>query len=160
MKPLAPRPTDVRLGEDPTPAIDRQLKPANGGSDRDVGPSTHSPGSVSDMSNVLDNPQQQQILAFGRLDWSLRRIEQTLAVRRETIGGYLKAAGIAVRGLGRRGKSKPKPEVSSEVCTDSRPANRHAHSSIVIALLFPDPFDERRDHSTCEPTIGRWIRAV
>jgi hypothetical protein len=31
------------------------------------------------MSNVLDNDKQQQILALGRLGWSLRRIEQALA---------------------------------------------------------------------------------
>ena len=37
------------------------------------------------MSNVLDDNKQQQILALGRLGWSLRRIEQALAVRRETI---------------------------------------------------------------------------
>jgi hypothetical protein len=48
------------------------------------------------MSNVLDNDKQQQILALGRLGWSLRRIEQALGVRSETISGYLKAAGIAV----------------------------------------------------------------
>jgi hypothetical protein len=37
------------------------------------------------MSNVLDDTKQQQILALGRLGWSLRSIEQALAVRRETI---------------------------------------------------------------------------
>src|SRR5213078_3935763 len=57
------------------------------------------------MSNVLDNDTQQQILALGRLGWSLRRIEQALAVRRETISGYLKAAGIAVHGRGRRSEA-------------------------------------------------------
>jgi hypothetical protein len=45
------------------------------------------------MSDVLDDTKQQQILALGRLGWSLRRIERALAVRRETISGYLKAAG-------------------------------------------------------------------
>jgi hypothetical protein len=74
------------------------------------------------MSNVLDQTTQQQILALGRLGWSLRRIEQALAVRRETISGYLKAAGIAVHGRGRRGESKPKPAISGEVSTDSGPA--------------------------------------
>jgi hypothetical protein len=38
------------------------------------------------MSNVLDDAKQQQILALGRLRWSLRRIHQALAVRRETPG--------------------------------------------------------------------------
>jgi hypothetical protein len=71
------------------------------------------------MSNVLDDTKQQQILALGRLGWSLRRIEQAVAVRRETISGYLKAAGIAVHGRGRRSESKPKPAITSrEVSTD------------------------------------------
>src|SRR6266700_2615437 len=74
--------------------------------------------SVAGMSNVLDDTKQQQILALGRLGWSLRRIEQALAVRRETISGYLKAAGIAVHGRGRRSESKAKPAISETVSTD------------------------------------------
>src|SRR2546422_10798132 len=70
------------------------------------------------MSNVLDDTKQQQILALGRLGWYVRRIEQALAVRREAISGYLKAAGIAVHGRGRRSESKPKPAISGEVSTD------------------------------------------
>src|SRR5438093_4764007 len=70
------------------------------------------------MSNVLDDTTQQQILALGRLGWSLRRIEQALAVRRETISGYLKAAGIAVHGRGRRSEATAKPAISGEVSTD------------------------------------------
>ena len=50
------------------------------------------------MSNVLSEEKHQQVLALGRLGWSLRRIEQRTGVRRETAGAYLKAAGIAVRG--------------------------------------------------------------
>src|SRR5437868_7501427 len=72
------------------------------------------------MSNVLDDNKQQQILALGRLGWSLRRIEQALAVRRETISGYLKPSGIAVHGRGRRSEAKPKPAISEEVSTDLR----------------------------------------
>jgi len=49
--------------------------------------------SLARMSNVLDEEKQQQILALGRLGWSLRRIEAATGVRRETIGGYLRAAG-------------------------------------------------------------------
>jgi hypothetical protein len=70
------------------------------------------------MSNVLDDHKQQQILALGRLGWSLRRIEQMLAVRRETISGYLRAGGIAVHGRGRRSESKAKPAIAEEVSTD------------------------------------------
>jgi hypothetical protein len=46
------------------------------------------------MSNVLDHTTQQQILALGRLGWTLSRIQETTGVRRETVSGYLKAAGI------------------------------------------------------------------
>ena len=53
------------------------------------------------MGNVLDPQKQQQVVALGRLGWSLRRIEQATGVRRETISGYLRAAGVAVRGRGR-----------------------------------------------------------
>ena len=49
------------------------------------------------MSNVLSDDKRQQIIALGRLGWSLRRIEQATGVRRETASGYLKAAGIQVR---------------------------------------------------------------
>ena len=37
-----------------------------------------------DMSNVLADDKKQQILALGRLGWSLRRIEDATGVRRET----------------------------------------------------------------------------
>ena len=47
------------------------------------------------MGNVLDPSKQQQVVALGRLGWSLRRIEQATGVRRETISGYLRAAGVA-----------------------------------------------------------------
>jgi hypothetical protein len=76
------------------------------------------------MSNVLGNDKQQQVLALGRLGWSLRRIEQTTGVRRETASGYLKAAGIRVRARGGRPRAwpPPKPATTSEVSTDSQPA--------------------------------------
>jgi hypothetical protein len=60
------------------------------------------------MSNVLEHTTQQQILALGRLGWTLSRIQAATGVRRETISGYLKAAGIPVRGRGRPSESKPK----------------------------------------------------
>jgi transposase len=70
------------------------------------------------MSNVLDDEKQQQILSLGRLGWTLRRIEEATAVRRETASGYLKAAGIPVRGRGRPGIGPPKPAITEEVSTD------------------------------------------
>ena len=73
------------------------------------------------MSNVLDETTQQQVIALGRLGWSLRRIEAATGVRRETISGYLKAAGVAVRRRGGRPTQwpPPNPATTGAVSTDS-----------------------------------------
>jgi len=55
------------------------------------------------MSNVLSDEKKQQIIALGRLGWSLRRIERATGVRRETAGAYLKSAGIGIRPRGKGG---------------------------------------------------------
>ena len=74
------------------------------------------------MSNVLSEEQKQQIIALGRLGWSLRRIQRETGIRRETISAYLKEAGVAVRPpRGRRIRAKPASR-ASEVTTDSTPA--------------------------------------
>jgi transposase len=75
------------------------------------------------MSNVLSEEKQQQVLALGRLNWSLRRIERHTGVRRETAGAYLKAAGIAVRGPGRWGRPQPQTSTESSTGVKSKPAN-------------------------------------
>ena len=87
------------------------------------------------MSNVLSDEKRQQVLALGRLGWSLRRIERETAVRRETASLYLKAAGIAVRGRGGRpGVWPPKAATTAGVSTDSGAGNP-ANSG----ELSPDP---------------------
>ena len=68
------------------------------------------------MSNVLSAEKREQVVALGRLGWSLRRIEQTTGVRRETASGYLKAAGVAVRPPGGWGRVRAKP--ANGVTTD------------------------------------------
>jgi transposase len=69
------------------------------------------------MANVLKEEKKQQVLALGRLGWSLRRIQQTTRIRRETASAYLKAAGIAVRPPSGWGRRAPKP--ANQVITDS-----------------------------------------
>ncbi len=62
------------------------------------------------MSHVLSNEKREQVIAVGRLGWSLRRIEQVTGVGRETAGDYLRGAGIAPRrpgGWGRHSPAKP-----------------------------------------------------
>jgi transposase len=78
------------------------------------------------VSNVLSEDNRQQVIALGRLGWSLRRIEKEIGVRRETAGAYLKAAGIAVRpsgAWGRRPPAKPANEVSPDPAETAKPAN-------------------------------------
>jgi transposase len=68
------------------------------------------------VSNVLSEEKKQQVIALGRLGWSLRRIQRATGVRRETASRYLKASGIALRPPGDRGRGPAKPAI--EVSTD------------------------------------------
>jgi transposase len=106
------------------------------------------------MSNVLSEEKKQQVIALGRLGWTLRRIEQATRVRRETAAGYLKAAGIAVGGRGRRSASKPAMQVATD--SDSKPAIE----TVGVATDFIRPFSEKQppelptpnpSASVCEP---------
>jgi transposase len=127
------------------------------------------------MSNVLDDQKQQQVLALGRLGWSLRRIEASTGVRRETASDYLKAAGIPVRGRGGRPRvwppkpattpevstdSTPKPAISEEVSTDSsepKPATRDEVSTDSGAIPRPG---RAPSASACEPYRELIVEAV
>ncbi len=91
------------------------------------------------MSNVLDDDQQHDIRALGRLGWTLSRIQEATGVRRETISGYLKAAGIPVRGRGRPSGSKSKPAISGEVSTDSSPSKPAISGEVSTDSEAPKP---------------------
>jgi hypothetical protein len=56
------------------------------------------------MGNVLKREKREQVIALGRLGWSLRRIEEPRGVRRETAGEYLRRAGVAIRPVGSWGE--------------------------------------------------------
>ena len=102
------------------------------------------------MSNVLDETKQQQVIALGRLGWSLRRIEGATGVRRETVSGYLKAAGVAVRGRGGRPARwpLPNPVTTSEVSTESV-------ATVATAVSGP-----ARTLSVCEPYRALIVDAI
>jgi transposase len=121
------------------------------------------------MSNVLADDKKQSVLALGRLGWSLRRIEQSTGVRRETASAYLKAAGIAVRGRGGRpGSWPPKPATTRGVSTDpqakpattegvstdpgpSKPAISDQVSTDPQPASWPPPPGRAPAASACEP---------
>ena len=109
------------------------------------------------MSNVLNEEKKQQVIALGRLGWTLRRIEQATGVRRETAGAYLKAAGIEVRapgGWGRRSAAKPANEVIAD-SADSKPANEAGVITDFILQIPGNPAIElpppSPSASACEP---------
>ena len=110
------------------------------------------------MANVLSAEKREQVIALGRLGWSLRRIEEATGVRRETAGAYLKTAGVVVRPPGRWGQP-PKPAI--EVSTDSsagpasNPANRTGVSTDSATAPLAAPTLPRPGRSpaasACEP---------
>jgi transposase len=106
------------------------------------------------MSNVLSEEKKQQVIALGKLGWTLRRIEQETGVRRETAGAYLKAAGVVVSRPGWRSRSSTKPATGLV----SEPEN--SKPAIGVATDFIRPFSQKSpiplptssvSSSTCEP---------
>src|SRR2546428_8346963 len=77
------------------------------------------------MSNVLSEQNKQQVIALGRLGWSLRRIQRATGVRRETAATYLRAAGIAFRPPGKWGR-QPSAKTANEAITapEAKPADQ------------------------------------
>ena len=71
---------------------------------------------LRNVSNVLRDDKRQQIIALGRLGWSLRRIQKAVGVRRETASSYLREAGIVVRPPGGWGWPAANPAI--KVITD------------------------------------------
>jgi transposase len=100
------------------------------------------------MANVLDSEKQQQILALGKLGWTLRRIEQETGVRRETVSRYLKKAGVEVRPPGRWGHAPAKAAI--EVIPDSGPDSKAAIEVITDPPAAPVP-GRSPSASACEP---------
>ena len=115
------------------------------------------------MSNALDDNEQQQICALGRLGWPLLRIQRATGVRRETVSGYLKAAGIPVRGRGRPSERTAKPAITEGVSTDSGPKPAISPAEVSTEL----PPTRAPSASACAPyrelieeAVGRGRNAV
>jgi transposase len=69
----------------------------------------------------LSEQKKQQVIALGRLGWSLRRIQRATGVRRETAAAYLTAAGIVAAKPATPVFTDPterKPAIPEEVFTD------------------------------------------
>jgi transposase len=100
------------------------------------------------VSNVLSEEKKQQVIALGRLGWSLRRIQRETGVRRETISAYLKEAGIELRPP--RGRQLPaKPASRAEGVTTDPEQPKPASA---IALVTPDSSEESLVRNTAPAT--------
>lgn len=107
------------------------------------------------MANVLGSEKREQVVALGRLGWSLRRIQSETGVHRETVGAYLKAAGVAIRGPGRWGRPPPKP--TKQTSTGSAPESKPAIETSTDPSWPPVP-GRSPQASACEP-YREWIEA-
>ena len=102
------------------------------------------------MGNVLEKSKREQVISLGRLGWSLRRIEEATGVRRETAGGYLRLAGIALRrpgGWGHGSPAKPAIEVTTgflgcKPALNSKPAIE-VTTGFLLAKTASEPTDKR-----------------
>jgi transposase len=94
--------------------------------------------------NVLSEENKQQVLALGRLGWSLRRIERAVHIRRETVSTYLKSAGIPVRPPGGWGRGHPKPAIqgSTDPGHENGPADETPTPASTLSASACEPFRE------------------
>src|SRR6058998_2924461 len=103
------------------------------------------------MSNVLSDDKKHQVIALGRLGWSLRRIEEATGIRRETVSGYLQAADVPVPRRGGRPRVwPPNPATTPVVSTDptAKTATREEVSTDLAAVPRPGSAPSA---SACEP---------
>jgi len=94
------------------------------------------------VSNVLSDEKKQQVIALGRLGWSLRRIQKSVGVRRETASSYLKEVGITVRppgGWGWPPAAKPAIQVTTGPPA-AKPAITAITDSVLLTPATTEPF--------------------
>jgi transposase len=88
------------------------------------------------VSNVLNEQIKQQIIALGRLGWSLRRIQKSTGVRRETAATYLREAGVAVRPPGLWGRGSPAAAPPPAIATEAESEQAGAKPAIEVTTDF------------------------
>src|SRR5439155_7148042 len=154
---LMPPPSTVPPGpsvDTPTRPLIDTCKPANAAPGAETLTWAVGCTPAAGMGNVLSAEKRQQVIALGRLGWSLRRIEEATGVRRETASTYLRASGVVVRRPGRWGQL-PKPAIEVSTDSDAVPAANPANGAGVStdsAAAPPLPRPGRSPAaSACEP---------
>ena len=106
------------------------------------------------MGNVLRREKREQVIALGRLGWPLRRIEEATGVRRETVGEYLRRAGVAIRPVGSWGE-KSLAKAATSVITGSGEEAAKPATQVITGFLAAKPA-ANRSASASEP-YREWI---
>jgi transposase len=107
------------------------------------------------MANVLKDEKKQQIIALGRLGWSLRKIQEATRVRRETISAYLRGAGVEIWPPGRWRRER-KAKAAIEVITAGSDAAKPFIPGFAGSLnLNPENLSTKgRASATSKPAIA------
>ena len=106
------------------------------------------------MGNVLRREKREQVIALGRLGWSLRRIEEATGVRRETVGEYLRKAGVGIRPIGSWGEKSLAKAATSVITGSGEEAAKPATQ--VITGFWAAKAAANRTASASEP-YREWI---
>src|SRR3954454_7961734 len=106
------------------------------------------------MGNVLRREKREQVIALGQLGWTLRRIEEATGVRRETVGEYLRKAGVAIRPVGSWGEKSLSKAATLVITGSGEEAAKPATQ--VITGFFEAKIATNRTVSASEP-YREWI---
>src|SRR5579859_6976313 len=113
------------------------------------------------MANVLKEEKKQQVIALGRLGWSLRRIQQETGIRRETASQYLKAAGLRCARRHAGGgvwQNRPKKSLPTPV-QQNRPSRRSRSITSTPKTLLLDKRQLKKKQPQNRPTrYALWFR--
>ena len=97
------------------------------------------------MTNYLQMPKQQHVLALLELGWTYRRIEAETGVRRETVSRYDQIRrGNAAKTFPGSDPSPPEASLGRPCDVDPNPAKTFAGSPANPAKTFPGSTDRRR----------------
>ena len=110
------------------------------------------------MGNVLEKAKQEQVIALGRLGWSLRRIEAATGVRRETAGGYLRSAGIALRMPGGWGRKPPAKAATS--VTAGSDSGEHYSAKLVGYFMLTAALKMEQPEVLMYKHFGETVEAI
>ena len=103
------------------------------------------------MSNVLSEEKKQQVIALGRLGWSLRRMNGKPAFVGKPISAYLKEAGVA---CGRRAAGRYPAKPANEVTTDPEAAKPASRADEVTPDSGAESAPKRRQNQNHHPVAS------